>query len=86
MGDFNLPRRYKYIKATNVDQAKDVVDPNSPSNGESTCVHIYTECEFAGSSLAVCDSVPNLKEAGWNVPVKSIKIPQGKSLDLFAEE
>lgn len=86
MGDFKLPKNYKFIPAGNAEgPAKDVVDPNSPSTGNSTCIQIFTECEFAGTSLSICDSIPNLKESGWNVPVKSIKVPSGKALSLFPE-
>jgi len=43
----------------------------------NTCVILYSECEFKGEHIEVCEDIKNIQEeAGLDV-VKAIEIPAG---------
>ncbi|EAS00440.2 granule tip protein (macronuclear) [Tetrahymena thermophila SB210] len=53
------------------------------SQDDTNCIQIYTQCNYDGLSLAVCNNIPDLGTIGWTKPIKSIKIPQGKSIQAY---
>lgn len=50
------------------------------------CAEIFSECEFKGDSISICDRIQSLPEEGWNKPIRSIKIPAQKVLRLYNQE
>jgi len=38
-----------------------------------------------GSSLPLCGEASDLKSLGWNSPIKSIRIPKGKSISKYED-
>jgi hypothetical protein len=39
------------------------------------CAEIFSECDFNGDSISICDRIQSLPEEGWNKPIRSIKVP-----------
>lgn len=48
------------------------------------CVVFYSECNYGGQNYEVCRDHPNL--ANFQYPVKSIKIPDGVTVEGFDDE
>jgi len=41
---------------------------------ENPCVVIYSECNFKGDKMRLCDITPDLKRTWWNVrEIRSVK-------------
>jgi len=50
---------------------------------DEECAEIYENCNYSGDSLTICTKEDNVPKAGWNKPVKSIRVPQDKVLKLY---
>lgn len=55
-----------------------IFDPN--------CAELFSECDFKGDSITVCDRIPDLPDAGWSKPIKSLTVPTQRRLYLFNKE
>nr|AAZ94627.1 granule tip protein 1 [Tetrahymena thermophila] len=53
------------------------------SKDDTNCIQIFTACNYDGQSLSVCDDIPDLSAIGWTKPIRSINIPQGKSIKAY---
>jgi hypothetical protein len=53
---------------------------------DSECAEIFEGCNFEGDSMTICDRVVSMPKSGWNKPIKSFKIPEGKVLKIFNQE
>lgn len=36
---------------------------------DPSCAEIYSECNYTGDSVSVCDRVNSFPKSGWNKPV-----------------
>jgi hypothetical protein len=43
----------------------------------TVCAELYTECNYEGKMIKLCNTVNDFPAAGFTGPVKSIKIPPG---------
>lgn len=50
---------------------------------DPACAEIYSECNYTGDSVSVCDRVNSFPKSGWNKPVKSYFIPPNKALKIY---
>lgn len=50
------------------------------------CAELFSECDFGGDSITVCDRNPDLPAGGWSKPVKSVSVPARRVLYLFNKE
>ena len=47
------------------------------------CAELYSECNFTGQHINLCGKNMNIPGNGFNYTIKSISIPQGKSVTLY---
>ncbi|CAD8064358.1 unnamed protein product [Paramecium sonneborni] len=50
------------------------------------CAQVWESCNYQGDSFTVCDRKMSFPKDGWNKPVKSFKVPDGKVLKVYNEE
>lgn len=50
------------------------------------CAALFSECNFGGDALEICDRVPSFPQEGWNKPVKSFRVPANKVLKVYQKE
>ncbi|CAD8184714.1 unnamed protein product [Paramecium octaurelia] len=50
---------------------------------DENCAELFSECNFQGFSLKVCNKISNLLNKGWSQLVKSVTVPKQKKLLLF---
>ncbi|CAD8109088.1 unnamed protein product [Paramecium sonneborni] len=55
-----------------------IFDPN--------CAELFSECNFNGDSITVCDRIPDLPAYGWSKPIKSLTVPLSRRIYLFNKE
>ncbi|CAD8131270.1 unnamed protein product [Paramecium sonneborni] len=53
---------------------------------DENCLELFSECDFQGESILVCQKIPNLSIKGWSKIVKSLTIPKQKTVNLFTKE
>ncbi|CAD8105141.1 unnamed protein product [Paramecium sonneborni] len=53
---------------------------------DENCLELFSQCDFSGESILVCEKIPNLSIKGWSKPVKSLTIPKQKTINLFTKE
>lgn len=46
------------------------------------CAELFTECNFKGELILLCDDIKNLKEHSKK-PIRSVHVPKGKAVKLF---
>lgn len=51
-----------------------------------SCAELFSECNFEGDSISICDREKDLPAAGWSKPIKSIAVPEQRVLKLFNKE
>ncbi|CAD8209892.1 unnamed protein product [Paramecium octaurelia] len=50
---------------------------------DQNCAQIFSECDYAGDSLVICQSVSDLTSNAWSQPIKSLTVPTGRLLTLY---
>ncbi|CAD8100335.1 unnamed protein product [Paramecium primaurelia] len=50
------------------------------------CAELFSECNFKGDSVTVCDRIPDLPGYGWSKPIRSLTVPVSRRLYLFNKE
>lgn len=53
---------------------------------DPVCAEIFSDCNYEGDSVTICDRVNSFPKTGWNKPIKSYYIPDGKVLKIYNEE
>jgi hypothetical protein len=43
---------------------------------DKNCAELFTECNFSGESISICDKINSLPEKGWAKTVKSLTVPK----------
>lgn len=47
---------------------------------DNSCVVLYSECDYKGQNMEVCDDMPDVK-----FDIKSVKIPEGQDITIYTE-
>ncbi|CAD8080936.1 unnamed protein product [Paramecium primaurelia] len=47
------------------------------------CAELFSECDFNGDTIIICDKIPDLQAIGWTKPFRSISVPKHRILYLF---
>ncbi|CAD8116628.1 unnamed protein product [Paramecium sonneborni] len=50
------------------------------------CAELFSEINFKGDSITVCDRIPDLPGYGWSKPIRSLTVPVSRRLYLFNKE
>lgn len=51
---------------------------------DENCAEIFSECNFEGQSMKVCDSMNNMDE--FKFPIKSLHVPAGSTISLYNKQ
>ncbi|CAD8171728.1 unnamed protein product [Paramecium octaurelia] len=47
------------------------------------CAEIFSECDYNGDTIIICQKTPDLQALGWSQPIRSISVPKNRKLHLF---
>ncbi|CAK83653.1 unnamed protein product (macronuclear) [Paramecium tetraurelia] len=47
------------------------------------CAELFSECDFNGDTIIICQNTPDLQALGWSQNIRSISIPKNRKLHLF---
>lgn len=53
---------------------------------DDRCAELFSECHYEGDSFTLCDQIQDLPEQGWAKPIKSFRLPPGKSVQMYSQE
>lgn len=60
-------------------------DPNNLI-WDPKCAELFSECNYKGQTIVLCDRVNSFPKEGWSGPVKSFHLPPGGTLKLYDQE
>jgi hypothetical protein len=47
---------------------------------------LFSECNYQGNTILICDREDSFPKKGWKGPVKSFHLPPNKTLKLYDQE
>ncbi|CAD8167254.1 unnamed protein product [Paramecium pentaurelia] len=47
------------------------------------CAELFSECNFQGNSIVICEKISDLLVKGWSNPIRSITVPAQRKLLLY---
>lgn len=65
-----------------------VVYKPDPTNfiWDPKCAELFSQCNYQGQTIVLCDRVNSFPKEGWSGPVKSFHLPPGGTLKLYDQE